>query len=194
MEPIGVSRKLALMPAGHVKGGAGPLRSATSIRKNLEIRHAEIDARRTTKKVTNVGKLTFSQPGLWQDRNGEAIPALHRGRIGQMNRHLTGVMIAVLAAAMLFPTPTFADHRPGNVVVIGGSWALTGRYAGAAVSFRQPSIRSLPKRPSIRRRLPSATHKVAVSIIVVVIILVRGGEQLQRGLADEAGENGAVGA
>ncbi len=45
MEPVVVSRKLALMPAGHAKGGADPLRPATSIRKNLEIRHAEIDAR-----------------------------------------------------------------------------------------------------------------------------------------------------
>ncbi len=45
MEPVGVSRKLALMPAGYAKGRAEPLRSAISIRENLEIRHAEIDAR-----------------------------------------------------------------------------------------------------------------------------------------------------
>ncbi len=39
-------------------------------------------------------------------------------------------MVAALAAAgMLFAAPAFADHRPGNVVVIGGSWSLTGRYA-----------------------------------------------------------------
>ena len=56
MEPIGVSRKLALMPAGHVKGGAGPLRSAISIRKNLEIRHAEIDARADGEKSHKCGK------------------------------------------------------------------------------------------------------------------------------------------
>ncbi len=37
-----------------------------------------------------------------------------------MNRHLTGVMIAVFAAAMLFPSPALADHRPGNVIVMGG--------------------------------------------------------------------------
>ena len=43
-----------------------------------------------------------------------------------MNKHLTGVMVAVFAAAMLFPSPTFADHRPGNVVVMGGTLALTG--------------------------------------------------------------------
>jgi len=37
-----------------------------------------------------------------------------------MNRHLTGVMIAVFAAAMLFPSTALADHRPGNVIVMGG--------------------------------------------------------------------------
>ena len=52
-----------------------------------------------------------------------------------MYKHLTGVMAAIIAAAMLYPAPTLADHRPGNVVVMGGSWALTGRYAGAAVGF-----------------------------------------------------------
>ncbi len=45
MEPVGVSRKLALMPAGHAKGRVEPLRLATSIRKILEIHHAEVDAR-----------------------------------------------------------------------------------------------------------------------------------------------------
>ena len=50
-----------------------------------------------------------------------------------MNRHLTGVMIAVLAAAvLLFTTPAFADHRPGNVVVIGGTLGLTGPGPRAA--------------------------------------------------------------
>ena len=46
-----------------------------------------------------------------------------------MNRHLTGVMVAVFAAAMLFPSPAFADHRPGNVVIMGGTLALSGHYA-----------------------------------------------------------------
>ena len=45
-----------------------------------------------------------------------------------MNRHLTAVMVAVLAAvATLFTAPASADHRPGNVVVMGGTLALTGR-------------------------------------------------------------------
>ncbi len=48
-----------------------------------------------------------------------------------MNRHLTGVMIAVLAAVFL-PAPAFADHRPGNVVVMGGTLGLTGRLAAPA--------------------------------------------------------------
>ena len=52
-----------------------------------------------------------------------------------LNRHLTGVMIAVLATAMLYPAPASADHRPGNVVVMGGAWPLSGGYAevGAAI-------------------------------------------------------------
>ncbi len=56
MEPVGVSRNLALMPAGHAKGRAGPLRSATSIRKYLEVRHAEIDARADGEKSHKCGK------------------------------------------------------------------------------------------------------------------------------------------
>ena len=45
-----------------------------------------------------------------------------------MTRYLTGVMVAAFAAAgMLFAAPAFADHRPGNVVVMGGTLPLTGR-------------------------------------------------------------------
>ncbi len=46
-----------------------------------------------------------------------------------MNRHLTGVMIAVIAAAILITAPASANHRPGNVVVMGGTMSLTGRLA-----------------------------------------------------------------
>ncbi len=48
MEPVGVSRKLALMPAGHVNVGAGTLRAvgavrpAISIQENLETHQAEV--------------------------------------------------------------------------------------------------------------------------------------------------------
>ena len=52
-----------------------------------------------------------------------------------MYKHLTGVMVAVLAAAVVFTTPAFADHRPGNVVVMGGTLSLTGRYAVPAKRF-----------------------------------------------------------
>ena len=45
-----------------------------------------------------------------------------------MSKHLTGVMVAVLAAAMLYPAPALADHRPGNVVVMGVTSSFTGRY------------------------------------------------------------------
>jgi branched-chain amino acid transport system substrate-binding protein len=39
-------------------------------------------------------------------------------------------MVAALTAAatMHYPGPAFADHRPGNVVVMGGTLPLTGRY------------------------------------------------------------------
>ena len=49
-----------------------------------------------------------------------------------MNRHLTGVMVAVFAAAMLITTPASADHRPGNVVVMGGTISQIGSGATAA--------------------------------------------------------------
>ncbi len=55
MEPVGVSRKMALMPAGHGNGGAGTLRSAISIPENLEFRHAEIDARADGEKSHKCG-------------------------------------------------------------------------------------------------------------------------------------------
>ncbi len=56
MEPVGVSRKLALMPAGHANGRADSLRSAISIRKYPDIRHAEIDARADGEKSHKCGK------------------------------------------------------------------------------------------------------------------------------------------
>ena len=49
-----------------------------------------------------------------------------------MSKHLTGVMVAVISAASLLTAPTFADHRPGNVVVMGGTVSLTGRYVEPA--------------------------------------------------------------
>ncbi len=43
---------------------------------------------------------------------------------------LLSVAVAALAATtMIFTAPAFADHRPGNVVVIGGTMGLTGRFA-----------------------------------------------------------------
>ncbi len=56
MEPVGVSRKLALTCAGHAKGRAEPLRPATSIQKNLDIRRAETDARADGEKNLKCGK------------------------------------------------------------------------------------------------------------------------------------------
>ncbi len=47
-----------------------------------------------------------------------------------MRKHLTGVMGVALVAAVLFIAPAFADHRPGNVVVIGATLSLTGPKFG----------------------------------------------------------------
>ena len=48
-----------------------------------------------------------------------------------MSKPLTGVMVVALATAVLAipAAPAFADHRPGNVVVMGATVSLTGRYA-----------------------------------------------------------------
>ena len=48
-----------------------------------------------------------------------------------VNRHLTALLIAALAVA-LFLTTAFADHQPGSIVVMGGTLALSGRYAEPA--------------------------------------------------------------
>ncbi len=53
-----------------------------------------------------------------------------------MNRHLTGVMVAALAVGgLLHAAPASADHRPGNVVVMGGTISLTGRYVVPAKRY-----------------------------------------------------------
>ncbi len=44
-------------------------------------------------------------------------------------------MVAVLAAAQLITAPAFADHRPGNVVVMGGTISKTGHGAVRAGRF-----------------------------------------------------------
>ena len=46
-----------------------------------------------------------------------------------MSKHLSGIVAVVLAAAMLVPSPALADHRPGNVVVMGGTISQTGSRA-----------------------------------------------------------------
>jgi len=51
-----------------------------------------------------------------------------------VDRHLTALLIAASVAA-LFATNVFADHRPGNVVVIGGTLSLSGRYAEPAKRY-----------------------------------------------------------
>ena len=58
------------------------------------------------------------------------MPDTHRP-VGPEDGHLTGVTVAVLAAALFFTAPAFADHRSGNVVVMGGTLLLTGRLRSA---------------------------------------------------------------
>ncbi len=60
-----------------------------------------------------------------------------------MSKHLTGVMVAVFTATVLLTAPAFADHRPGNVVVMGGTLALTGRLAGGGGGRRAYNGRKL---------------------------------------------------
>ena len=48
-----------------------------------------------------------------------------------MNKQLTGVIgVALVAAWVLITAPAFADHRPGNVVVMGATLSLTGPKSG----------------------------------------------------------------
>ncbi len=49
-----------------------------------------------------------------------------------MRKSLVGMMTAALASAALCAGAAFADHRPGNIVVMGGTLSLTGRYADPA--------------------------------------------------------------
>ncbi len=79
-----------------------------------------------------------------------------------MNKHLTGVMIAVLAAPMFFTAPAFADHRPGNVVVMGGTLSLTGRVAvksGRYVNARKLYVDQLNARGGL------LGHKVELRVL-----------------------------
>jgi len=52
-----------------------------------------------------------------------------------MRRYLTGTMIAVLTAAVLYAGAAFADYRSDNLVVMGGTLSLTGRYAEPASRY-----------------------------------------------------------
>ncbi len=64
-----------------------------------------------------------------------------------MNRHLTGVMAAVFTATVLITAPAFADHRPGNVVVMGGTIAQTGVRAVRALTCALSRAHSPNRRP-----------------------------------------------
>ncbi len=74
-----------------------------------------------------------------------------------MNTHLSAVMVAVLATA-----PAFADHRPGNVVVMGGTLSLSGRYAepaGRYLNAKKLYVEELNERGGL------LSHKVELRIV-----------------------------
>ena len=78
-----------------------------------------------------------------------------------MNNHLKGMMAAILAAAALLTAPASADHRPGNVVVMGGTMSLTGRYvepAGRSLNGRKLYVEELNARGGL------LGHKVVLRI------------------------------
>ena len=52
-----------------------------------------------------------------------------------MRRFLKSLIIAVLTAGVLHAGTAFADHRPDNIVVVGGTLSLTGRYAEPASRY-----------------------------------------------------------
>ncbi len=79
-----------------------------------------------------------------------------------MSKHLTAVMVAVFAAAGLFAAPAFAGHRPGNVVVMGGTLSLTGRFAvqaGRYINARKLYVDELNARGGL------LGHKVEMRIL-----------------------------
>ena len=78
-----------------------------------------------------------------------------------MSKHLSGVMVAVFAAMLLITAPALADHRPGNVVVMGGTLPLTGRVAvksGRYVNARKLFVDELNARGGL------LGHKVELKI------------------------------
>jgi branched-chain amino acid transport system substrate-binding protein len=60
------------------------------------------------------------------------------------------------------PGKAFADHRPGNVAVMAGTWSLTGKYVGAGTSFlkgRELYVEQLNERGGL------LGHKIELKIL-----------------------------
>ncbi len=75
--------------------------------------------------------------------------------------HFAAPLIAALAVALLSAT-AFADHRPGGVVILGGTLALSGRYAepaGHHMNARKLYVEELNGRGGLLK------HKVELSIL-----------------------------
>ena len=75
---------------------------------------------------------------------------------------LTVVAMTWLAATTSFVGTTLADHRPGNILVLGGTLALSGRYAepaGRIMNARKPYLEELNGRGGL------LGHKVELSIL-----------------------------
>ena len=52
-----------------------------------------------------------------------------------MCSRLISLLFGFWLAPELMPGQVFADHRPNNIAVMGGSWSVTGKYLGAGDSF-----------------------------------------------------------
>jgi len=52
-----------------------------------------------------------------------------------MHSRLFSLVFGLFLAGTLAPGTAFADHRPGNVAIMAGTWSLTGKYKGAGASF-----------------------------------------------------------
>ncbi len=52
-----------------------------------------------------------------------------------MCSRLISLLFGFWLAQALMPGQVFADHRPNNIAVMGGSWSVTGKYLGAGNSF-----------------------------------------------------------
>ena len=54
-----------------------------------------------------------------------------------MYGRLSSLLIGFWLVNVLIPSPAIADHRPGNIAVMAGTWALTGQYVAAGRGYNE---------------------------------------------------------